>query len=97
MLQLAVKSNEPEVHDLIKGAILSEIKKLKCSLYKTENILKEFELKYQISSDFFLQNWTAENLSDGDEEYISWLGEIKFREKLIIDLERLEAIEYVAY
>jgi len=98
MLQLEIKSDSPDVasvQNLVKSAIESEIKNLKRSLEKTNKLLKEFETKYQVSSDFFINNWTAENLEEGDEEYISWVGEIKIRTKLINSLEKLENIEYV--
>ena len=98
MLQLEIKSDSPDVasvQNLVKSAIESEIKNLKRSLEKTNKLLKEFEIKYQVSSDFFISNWTAENLEEGDEEYISWVGEIKIRTKLINSLEKLENIEYV--
>ena len=98
MLQLEIKSDSPDVasvQNLVQSAIESEIKNLKRSLEKTNKLLKEFETKYQVSSDFFISNWTAENLEEGDEEYISWVGEIKIRTKLINSLEKLENIEYV--
>ena len=98
MLQLEIKSDSPDVasvQNLVQSAIESEIKNLKRSLEKTNKLLKEFEIKYQVSSDFFISNWTAENLEEGDEEYISWVGEIKIRTKLINSLEKLENIEYV--
>ncbi|MGM3307159.1 hypothetical protein ACSQ6I_14500 [Anabaena sp. WFMT] len=44
---------------------------------------------------FFFTHWTAEDLEGGDEEYVSWLGEIKIKEKLTNSLPKLEAIEYV--
>ncbi|WP_242039595.1 hypothetical protein [Anabaena sphaerica] len=43
----------------------------------------------------FFTNWTAENLEGGDEEYVSWAGEIKIQHKLTNSLEKLENIEYV--
>jgi hypothetical protein len=42
-----------------------------------------------------LTNWTAENLSGGDDEYVSWAGEIKIKDKLIKALQKLDTIEYV--
>ena len=98
MLQVQIKSDSPDVEivqNLIKGAIESEIKNLQRSLEKTNKLLQEFETKYQISSEFFLSNWTAENLSGEDDEYVSWAGEIKIKEKLINALQKLDTIEYV--
>lgn len=98
MLQLQIKSDTSDieiVQNLVRAAIESEIKNLRRSLDKTNKILKEFETKYQISSDFFFEHWTSEDLTGGDDEYISWAGEIKIKRKLTNSLQKLEAIEYV--
>ena len=98
MLQLEIKSDAPDleiVQNLVRAAIDSEIKNLKRSINKTNKLLKEFETKYQVSSDFFLSNWTAEYLEGRDDEYVSWAGEIKIKQKLVNALQKLEGIEYV--
>lgn len=98
MLQLEIKSDAPDleiVQNLVRAAIDSEIKNLKRSINKTNKLLKEFETKYQVSSDFFLSNWTAEDLEGRDDEYVSWAGEIKIKQKLVNALQKLEGIEYV--
>jgi hypothetical protein len=98
MLQLEIKSDAPDleiVQNLVRSAINSEIKNLKRSIDKTNKLLQEFETKYQISSDFFLSNWTAEDLEGKDDEYVNWAGEIKIKQRLVNALQKLEAIEYV--
>lgn len=98
MLQLEIKSDAPDleiVQNLVRAAINSEIKNLKRSIDKSNKLLQEFETKYQISSDLFLSNWTAEDLEGRDDEYISWVGEIKMKQRLMSALQKLEGIEYV--
>lgn len=98
MLQLQINSDSPDiesVQNLIRAAIESEIKKIQYSLEKTNKLLMKFETKYQVSSEIFLTNWTSEDLEGGDEEYVSWAGEIKIKLRLINSLQKLEAIEYV--
>jgi hypothetical protein len=98
MLQLEIKSDAPDleiVQNLVRSAINSEIKNLKRSIDKTNKLLQEFETKYQVSSDFFLSNWTAEDLEGRDDEYVNWAGEIKIKQRLVNALQKLEAIEYV--
>lgn len=98
MLELQIKSYSSDVEIdklLVKNAIESEIKNLQRSLGKTNHLLRQFEEKYQISSEFFVDNWTAEDLQGGDDEYITWFGEIKTKEKLIYSLEKLQQIKYV--
>lgn len=99
MVKLEIISDNKDtelVKNLVEIAINSEIKNLQRSLSKTDKILAQFETKYQISSDFFLTNYTAEDLEGGDEEYILWLGEIKIKEKLTNSLAKLKEIEYVS-
>lgn len=99
MLQLQIKSDFSDIENienLIKTAINSEITNLQRSLSKTNQILLKFEKKYQIYSDFFINHWTAEDLEGGDDEYVSWAGEIQIRHKLINALQKLETIEYVS-
>ena len=98
MLQLEIKSDAPDleiVQNLVRAAINSEIKHLKRSIGKTNKLLQEFETKYQVSSDLFLSNWTAEDLEGRDDEYVNWAGEIKIKQKLVNALQKLEGIEYV--
>jgi len=98
MLQLQIKSDSTDteiVKNLVRSAIESEIKNLHRSLVKTNKLLREFEEKYQISSDFFFTQWTAEDLEGGDREYVSWAGEIEIQNKLTNSLQKLEEIEYV--
>jgi uncharacterized protein YydD (DUF2326 family) len=98
MLELQIRSDSSDVkieQNLIENAINSEVKNLQRALFKTEFFLKQLEEKYQVSSEFFLANYTAEDLQGGDEEYISWLGEIKTKERLIYSLEKLQQIKYV--
>jgi hypothetical protein len=95
MLQLQIKSDSSDIEsiqNLVKTAIESEIKNLQRSLRKTNQILLKFEEKYQTSSDFFIDHWTEEDLEGGDDEYVSWTGEIQIKRKLINALEKLEAI-----
>lgn len=98
MLELQIKSYSSDVEIdklLVKDAIESEVKNLQRSLGKTNYLLRQFEEKYQISSEFFVNNWTSEDLQGGDDEYISWFGEIKTKEKLIYSLGKLQQIKYV--
>lgn len=98
MLQLEIKSDAPDleiVQNLVRAAINSEIKNLKRSIDKSNKLLQEFETKYQILSDLFLSNWTSEDLEGRDDEYVSWVGEIKMKERLMSALQKLEEIEYV--
>ncbi|MEE4358888.1 MAG: hypothetical protein V2I97_20635 [Desulfococcaceae bacterium] len=59
------------------------MKRTEIGFRKTEQEIRKFENKYNISSDDFLMTYTAEDLTGGDEDYISWMGELKLREALL--------------
>jgi len=95
MVRLHVTSNRTDILPIIQAAISSKLKRTEIGLRYTEDELRKFEVKYHISSEQFLQTYTAEDLEGKDEEYISWMGEIKLRQSLIEELQALQEIEYV--
>jgi hypothetical protein len=95
MVKLQVTSNRTDILPIIQSAIAAKVKRTELGLRYTENELRKFEMKYQIPSDQFLQTYTAEDLDGRDDEYISWMGEIKLRQSLVEELQALYEIEYV--
>ena len=59
--------------------------------------IEKFETEYNVTSEVFQKEFSAENLKKGDQEYIEWAGELKIREKITKDLRKLKEIEYVAH
>ncbi len=93
MIKLEIVSDiEDDIESLIKSAINFEITRLEIGLNKTVREIRKFENKYQVSSDTFLKEYTTEDLENGDDEYISWMGEIKINEKMMEELSHLKAI-----
>lgn len=95
MSKLRIVSDEKDTAEIVKSAIAAELKRLEIALNGTAKEIKKFEDKYRVSSDVFLTEFTAEDLQGGDEEYIRWAGEIKIRERILDDLQKLKDIEYV--
>lgn len=56
--------------------------------------LNTYESRYDVTSDYFLSKMSAEDLEGGDDEYISWAGEYRLRQKLGARLHKLKSIEY---
>jgi hypothetical protein len=97
MTRWQIQSDEGDrVAFVIKAAISSEIRRLELSLEKTERQIEKFENAFKISSGYFLEHYTAEDMKDGDKEYIQWAGELKIRECIQEDLNRLRNIEYAS-
>lgn len=95
MVRLEIKSDVEDIETVVKSAIHAEIKRLEIGLNKTDKEIRKFEGKYKISSDIFMKEYAAEDLDGGDDEYISWKGEVKIKERIIEELNKLKEIEYV--
>lgn len=97
MTTVQVKSDsDNSTLDIIKDAIEAELKRLELGLQKTDKQIAKFESEYKISSETFLSKFTAEDMKNSDSEYIAWAGELKIRERILADLNRLKEIRYVA-
>ena len=94
MLKVKIISEREDVTDIIKLAISSEIKRLEIGLNRTNKEIKKFEEEYRTSSEIFVKEFTSEDLTGGDDEYILWYGELKIRDRILE--EKLKDIEYVA-
>lgn len=97
MTTVQIKSDsDSDTMDIIKTAIDAELKRLELGLQKTERQIAKFENEYKIPSETFLSKFTAEDMKDGDLEYIIWAGELKIKERILKDINRLKGIRYVA-
>ena len=68
----------------------SQIAELESALMLADKRLRPFEQKYGVTSDYFIAEMTAEDLTGGDDEYIHWVGEYQLRRKL---QEKLNALD----
>lgn len=95
MITLQITSDQQSALPIIQSAITAKVKRIEIGLRKTEQEIQKFEAKYHMSSEQFLTDYTAEDLEGGDEEYISWKGELQLRQAIWEELELLQHIEYV--
>lgn len=95
---LSIRNNEnaATILHLVHNTIDAEIQRLHLAIRLAKQKLAVFENKYQVSSDYFIESMTAEDLSGGDDEYICWAGEFKLYQKLVAKQKTLQAIDYVA-
>ena len=97
MAQIILKTNTPEkAADVLKEALEIEASRLKYSLNIAKKRLKRFETKYNISSEKFINKWSAEDLKGKDLEYVEWAGEYQLCSRLSERLVVLKSIENVA-
>jgi len=98
VIKLQIQSDTKDgVIDIIRAAISSEIKRLEIGLYKTDKQIEKYETEYNVTSEVFRNEFSAEDMKKEDQEYVEWAGELKIREKIMADLKKLKEIEYVAY
>ncbi len=96
MAKIVLETNKPDkAVKFIKEVIETETLRIKYSLKLAKERLKKFEKKYNISSDEFIENWTAEDLKGKDIEYVEWAGEYYLFIKLKEDLTVLRSIAHV--
>lgn len=96
MSMIYVDSTESghETRHLVQSAIEAEITRLKLAARNAQKRLAQFEKKYNVSSEQFMADMAAEDLTGGDDEYIQWAGEYRLTQKLKRKLNQLQGIEY---
>lgn len=81
---------------IFREAIKTEELRVEYALGVGQKRLTAFENKYGVSSETFINKWTAEELEGRDVEYVEWAGEMKLVSRLKERLAILKGIEYVA-
>lgn len=83
-----------EVLHLVQSAVESEILKLELALKMAKKRLAQFEEKYGVSSDYFIEKMAAEDLEGSDDEYVQWAGEYWLMRDLEEKLAKLKELQY---
>uniref|UniRef100_UPI0040561866 hypothetical protein n=1 Tax=Candidatus Electronema sp. TaxID=2698783 RepID=UPI0040561866 len=82
MVRLHIASDQQNALPLIQSAIAATMKRIELGLQKTEQEIQKFEKKYNVSSEQFLNDCSAEDLAGGDDDYVSWMGELHLRQSV---------------
>ena len=97
MAKIILKTNKPDkAPQVLREALETEALRLRYSLNLAKKRLKRFENKYNISSNKFINEWSAEDLKGQDLEYVEWAGEYQLFSRLNERLVVLKSIENVA-
>jgi hypothetical protein len=83
-----------DVLHLVRTAIEAEAIRLELALEMANQRLMSFEKKYNVTSEYFISHLSAEDLTGGDDEYISWAGEYQLKQRLQKKLKQLREIQY---
>ena len=94
--EIILKTSEPEkATGILFEALETEARRLQYSLNLARKRLKRFEKKYNVSSDKFVAEWSAEDLKGQDMEYVEWAGEYQLALQLNERIFALKSIENV--
>ncbi len=97
MPEIILKTDTPDkALGILFEALGTESIRLKHSLKLAKRRLLKFEKKYNVSSEKFINEWTAEDLEGKDLEYVEWSGEYKLSNRLLERLNTLEGIKHVS-
>ncbi len=97
MIHLQIQADaEDNALDLVRSAIAAEVSRLELGIRTTERHIHAFEERYHVTSDVFLRDFFAEDLADGDREYIVWAGELNLQDRIATQLKTLKEIRYAA-
>ena len=97
MAEIKLKTDQSDQAIVILcEAMKTEELRIKYAMDVAQKKLAEFEKKYGVSSETFINEWAAEDLDGRDLEYVEWAGEIKLSSRLNERFDILRGIEYVA-
>ena len=97
MAEIKLKTdNIDQAIEILNEALETEKLRLNYSLKLSQKRLSEFEGKYGVNSEEFINEWAAEDLEGKDMEYVEWAGEYKLASLLTGRLTTLLGIEHIA-
>ncbi|MBE2225004.1 MAG: hypothetical protein IAF02_25920 [Anaerolineae bacterium] len=89
-VQMVIEMQNEQGRQSILSAIEAYKQRLQASIVHGQRLLADFEQRYDVATDYFLANMTAEDLEGGDEEYVDWAGEAHLLKGLQTELAELE-------
>lgn len=97
MEQIILKTDMPnQAAKFLIEALETEKLRLDYSRKLAKRRLSRFEKKYRVTSEKFLEEWSAEDLEGKDLEYVEWAGEYNLTKRLDERLNALKSIEHVS-
>lgn len=97
MTQLTLISpHQRPIEPLIIAALTNELHRLESGIKQTEQRLRQFEEKYQLSTDKFVQQFLHDEL-DETLEFTEWMGEYQLLERLNEKVAALSKIAMKGY
>jgi hypothetical protein len=92
--QMTIELATPQAAQIVLRAVEQYKEQLRASIQRTQRKLARFEQQYNVTTEHFLSDMTAEDLPGEDWEYVEWAGEAKLLAGLQAELEALEHASY---
>jgi hypothetical protein len=89
-----ISHHSGSLKSLIEGAIAEALRSTEAGIRRTEQRLREFEGKYQLSTVEFLHRYENDEFQE-TLELDEWIGELRMLQRLQEKAERLRGIEFV--
>jgi len=94
MEEVKLISKNPDLKTLVEGALAAALQSTEAGIQSTEKRLREFESKYQLSTEEFLQRFNNDEFQHSFD-FDEWIGEAWMLESLLKDKDRIKEIEFV--
>lgn len=94
MNELKLVSQYP-IRPMVEGAITAALQDAEAGIQTTEQRLREFETKYQMLTEAFVQRYENDELQE-TLEFGEWVGEYRMLKGLRDDVMQLRGIKFVA-
>jgi hypothetical protein len=97
MAELKIICKHPDsLRDLVERTVASELRLLTDGIRRTEERIKEFETKYQLSTEEFLRRFENDEIQHSlDMEFDEWIGESRMLKSLLEEADTLRGIAFV--
>jgi hypothetical protein len=90
-----ISKQSTSIQPIVQNAIDSFVRSSEDGIQKTQQRLHEFERKYLMSTQEFIERYENDEL-DETLEFGEWIGESRMLQGLLEDVEQLRGIEFVA-
>jgi len=82
MSEIVIRAGNPEsIMPVLESAIRNQLKLLKASINRTKIRISNFEQKYNMSTEQFMQR-IREGMDDDNLDFVEWIGETKILKRL---------------
>ena len=93
MAEIVIRTGKPEsVMSVLDSAIRNQLKLLKTSITRTKIRIMDFEQKYNMSTEQFMQK-IRKDIDDDNLDFVEWIGETKILKRLEEEYNELEGLQ----